>query len=103
MALIDVDYRTLRNIADEIDEYCSTQDKQMRAADAAVKGMLSAGFRGGDADAFRSSWNKVDDEDSTAVKFRESLKNYANCLRACADEYQKAQEDSYNQAQRLWR
>lgn len=103
MAFIDVDHKTLRNIADAIDEYCNKQDTGMKAADIVVKHMLSTAYVSKDAMEFKKSWEKIDDDDSTTKQFKESLENYANCLRVCADEYQKAQEDSYNQAYKLWR
>ncbi len=103
MALIKVNHKTLRNVADAIEDYCKQQDKGMKDANASVKVMLATGYKGEDAKAFKESWNKVDDKDSTAARFKDSLKNYAKCLRACANEYQRAQEDSYNQAYKLWR
>lgn len=101
MALIKVNHQTIRQIADAIDTYCQTQDREMRAADSAVKGFLGSGWAGMDADAFDGRWEDVDGSGSTAVKFQKNLDNYAKALRACADAYQRAQEDSYDEAARL--
>lgn len=101
MAFIEVDHRKLREAAEAITAYCSVQDQEMRSADEAVKSMLSSGWTGADAREFGHSWEGVNDKQSTAVKFRESLEQYAECLSACADAYQNAQADSYNEANRL--
>jgi uncharacterized protein YukE len=98
MALIEVNHKVLRDVAAATAAYCSAQDREMRSADADVKSMLSAGWLGLDAQEFGRKWEGVDESGSTAVKFRESLKKFGENLDACASEYQKAQEDSYNQA-----
>ena len=101
MAFIEVNHKILREVAEAITTYCSAQDKEMRSADTAVKSMLSSGWIGTDAQEFGRCWEGVDDNNSTAVKFRESLKKFAQCLSACADAYQNAQADSYTEANRL--
>lgn len=101
MAVIEVNHRILRNVAAAIETYCSTQDREMRSADSEVKSMLSVDWIGSDAQEFGRKWEGVDDNNSTAVKFRESLKKFGESLAACANVYQTAQEDSYNEASRL--
>ena len=101
MALIQVNHKILRDVAAAIITYCSTQDREMLAADSEIKSMLTADWIGPDASEFGGKWEGVDDNNSTTVKFRESLKNYGESLNACANEYQSAQEDAYNAANRL--
>ena len=101
MALIKVNHQTIRQIASDIDSYCQTQVKEMRTADSAVKSFLSSNWSGMDADAFSGRWEDVDGSDSIAVLLKKYLEGYAKSLRACADAYQVAQEDSYDQAARL--
>lgn len=101
MAYIEVNHKVLRNVATAMTDYCSAQDKEMRSADSAVKSMLSSDWLGADAQQFGRSWEGVDDNNSTAVKFRESLKKFSGCILSCANEYQNAQADSYNEANRL--
>ena len=101
MAIIEVNHRTLRDVASAITTYCSTQDKEMKSADADIKSMLSTGWQGLDAQEFGRKWEGVNNSDSAAVKFRESLKNFGDGLTACANEYEKAQADSYNEANHL--
>jgi uncharacterized protein YukE len=101
MAKIEVNHKTLREVASAISSYCSVQDREMRSADAEVKSMLSTEWLGLDAQQFGAKWEGVDENGSTSVKFRESLKNFAENLTACADEYQTAQEDAYNAASGL--
>lgn len=101
MAFIEVNHKKLREVAEAINTYCSAQDREMRSADSAVKSMLSSGWMGADAQQFGQKWEGVDNNGSTAVTFRESLKKFAKCLSACADVYQNAQADSYNEANRL--
>ncbi len=98
MAQIKVNHQRLRELAGAIDTYCSTQNSQMRTADQAVGGLLSQHWVGLDAQAFSEQWQKVDQSGSTAVVFRDSLKNFGEALRASADEYQNAQTDVYNRA-----
>lgn len=101
MAVIEVNHKTLRNVAKAIDNYCDEQNREMRSADSAVKQMLSSGWTGADAYTFSDKWESVDDSSSTTVKLRDSLKKYSEGLTACANEYQNAQEEAYNEANRL--
>ncbi|CDX04950.1 Type VII secretion system ESAT-6-like [Desulfitobacterium hafniense] len=101
MALIEVNHKVLRDVAAAITTYCSAQDKEMRAADSDIKSILSSDWIGLDAQEFGRKWEGVDANDSTTVKFRESLKSFGESLTACANEYQSAQEDAYNAANRL--
>lgn len=98
MAVIEVNHQSLRNLAQAIDAYCDTQDREMAMADSGVKNMLASEWVGLDAMAFGGMWEGVDSGDSTAAKFRDSLENFADALRASASAYQKAQEDIYNLA-----
>ena len=101
MAVIEVNYQALRNMAQAIETYCAEQDKEMSRADASIKAMLSTDWIGPDALDFGGKWEAVDTSDATAVRFRESLQNYGEALKACASAYQTAQEDVYNLAQLL--
>ena len=101
--LIEVNHRTLRNVAADINTYCSAQNREMRRADTEVKAMLTSGWIGQDAREFSNKWKDVNGRGSTAVKFHESLKNYAEALVACADLYQTAQADTVNAAGLLMR
>jgi len=101
MAKIEVNHQFLRTLAEDIDAYCKLQNREMRTADSHVKTMLADSWQGQDALEFSSKWEEVDDADSTTVKFRENLQGFSEALVACADQYQRAQEDSYNQACRL--
>lgn len=101
MAIIEVNHKTLRDVAAAIKTYCSAQDREMRSADSDIKSMLSSDWVGADARQFGGKWEGVDEKDSTAVRFRESLKNFGEGLSNCANEYQSAQEDTYNAASRL--
>lgn len=101
MALIEVNHSTLNNIADAIEAYCTEQDKEMKTANTAVVTMLFNDWFGEDAKSFAEKWSGVDENGSVTEQFKESLKNYSKCLRACAKEYSKAQEESYNAARSL--
>lgn len=101
MAFIEVNHKTLTEVADAIDTYCDAQDKEMRSAHTAVSAMLLKDWIGKDATEFGNKWSGVDKSDSVTIQFRDSLKTYGDSLRACAKEYQKAQEDSYNEASYL--
>ena len=101
MASIKVDHSVLRTVASAVTTYCTTQDKEMRSADANIKSMLSTDWIGPDAMEFGGKWEAVDASDSTAVKFRDSLKSFGEAITACADEYESAQADAYNAANRL--
>ena len=101
MALIEVNHKVLRDVAAAITTYCSAQDREMRSADTEIKAMLISDWIGLDAQEFGRKWSGVNTNDSTTIKFRDSLKNYGENLTACANEYQAAQEDAYNAANRL--
>lgn len=101
MPLISVDHSFLIDTADNIKSYCDEQDKEMRAADSAIKAMLSKDWLGPDAVNFSAQWEQVDEESSVTVQFRKSLESFGEALRACANEYKTAQEDSYDEASRL--
>jgi uncharacterized protein YukE len=101
MALLKVNHKVLRDVASAVVTYCTTQDKEMRSADGCIKSMLSSDWLGPDAQEFGHKWEDVDAGGSAAVKFRESLKNFGENLTACANEYENAQKDTYNAANRL--
>ena len=101
MAKIEVNHQTLRTVADEFDKYCTEQDKQMRKADIEINALMRLGYSGPDAEAFVAKWENVNTPDSTAIKFRNDLKNFADSLRAAAEVYRSAQVDAYNEASRL--
>lgn len=99
--VIEVNHKEIGDFADEIKNYCSDQDREMRSADSEVKSMLTNGWTGSDAVEFSKQWEGIDDRDSRTVTFRESLKNFSENLKACADIYKTAQEDVYDEANRL--
>lgn len=101
MAVIEVNHQVLRDVASAINSYCFKQDIAMKEADRDIKMMLSSDWVGEDATEFGNKWEGVDDSDSTAAKFRKSLRNFSEALEACANEYQTAQEDSYAEADKL--
>ena len=101
MAMIEVNHKVLRDAASAINTFCSAQDREMRSADSDIKSMLATEWLGFDAQEFGRKWEGVDDNDSTTVKFRESLKAFGESLNACANEYESAQGDVYNAANRL--
>jgi len=101
MAAIEVNLETLRNVSSAITTYCDAQDIEMNSADHIVKGMLISDWTGQDANAYGGKWADVYSSDSTAVRFRDNLKNFRDAVSASAKEYQAAQEDSYNAANRL--
>lgn len=96
MAVIEVNYQALRDMAKTIDTYCQEQDAQMAKTDACVKDLLYAHWLGPDAMEFGKSWESVDTSGSTAANFRRALQSYSRILNTCASIYQKAQEDIYN-------
>lgn len=98
MAVIEVDHKVLRDIAEKIKDYCNIQDEQMKIADRRVKAMLTTDWIGSDAQHFGGKWEGVDEKDSISVRLRDSLEKLSGGIVACADVYQKAQEDSYNEA-----
>ena len=101
MALIEVNHSVLRSVAAAIDTYCTAQDKEMKAADSAIKSMLATDWQGADAQEFGKKWAGVNVNGSMAMKFRDSLKKYSEALNSCADIYKNAQADSYNEANKL--
>jgi uncharacterized protein YukE len=103
MSCIEVNIDVLHSVAKAIDDYCDTQDLRMESVDRDVRSMLIFGWVGKDAREFRDKWDGVNSDGSTAVLFRESLKDYAEALVACAEEYRTAQVDSVNAAGNLMR
>jgi len=103
MAVIEVNHKSLREVATAITSYCTKQDMEMREANNEVRSMLDSGFQGRDAADYERKWALVNANDSTAVKFRESLKNFGESLVACANEYENAQVESVNAAGFLMR
>ena len=101
MAMIEVNHRVLRDVASAINTYCSTQDREMNSAKTEINSMFISNWIGLDAQEFRKKWATVDSSDSTTMKFRESLKNFSEGLTACANLYEKAQADAYNEANKL--
>jgi len=100
---INVNLVQLRNVANQVDTYVTAQNNQMTSADNSVQAMLNNGWHGYDATAFGEKWANANANDSTTVKFRESLQGFAGALRQSASLYQRAQEDIVNQATLLMR
>lgn len=98
MAIIEVDPRILRCLAEDINAYCAAQEREMRAANMGMRPMFLAGWVGADAREFSAKWAGVNDSDSIAARFRGALENYAQALEACAGEYQSAQVATINEA-----
>lgn len=98
---IEVNHQVLRNAAAAASTYCAAQNREMSAADTDIKSMLGSGWTGVDAQAFGGKWEGVDASDSTSTKFYNAVKGFGEALQACADEYQRAQANSYNRAQFL--
>jgi hypothetical protein len=103
MSIIEVDHSTLRYVSAAIHTYCAAQDREMKIADTEIRAMLSNGWIGQDALEFGRKWEGVNESGSVTVNFRESLKNFADALIACSNEYQSAQSDTVNAAGRLMR
>lgn len=101
MATIEVDHRILREVASEISKYCSGYNKVVRSADNEIKAMIASGWKGIDAKSFGMKWENVDDKQSVAYKYYASMRQYGEYLDECANTYEKAQIDSYNEARRL--
>ena len=101
MALIEVNYKDLRELAGAIAEYCAVHDAQMAKVDAEVKSMLTTGWLGPDAQEFGIKWAGANDKNSTATRFRDSLSEFGEKLTHCASEYQRTQEGVAEAADRL--
>jgi len=105
MALIEVNYKDLRELAGAITAHCAVHDAQMAKMDAEVKSMLTpgaaVGWLGPDAQEFGKKWTGVTDKDSTASRFRDSLCEFGEKLTHCASEYQRTQEGVAEAADRL--
>lgn len=101
MAVIEVNHQALRNLAGAIEDYCESFYNEMRRADSGVQNMMSGGWAGEDAEAFKVAWDNVYGKDTLPRKFCKSLENYGKALSAGADAYQKVQEDLYNLASLL--
>lgn len=100
MPFISVNHRVLRDVADAGYKYCEEQDKEMNNAKEAVEQMLTE-WNAADAVAFKNKWSEIDSNGSTASDVKKSIKVFSDALNASAEEYRKAQEDSYNEAYRL--
>ena len=98
MAVIEVNHQAMQNLADAIEDYCESFYNEMRRADTGVQNMLSGGWVGTDAEAFREAWDDVYGKDTLPRKFCKSLENYGQALSAGAAAYKKVQEDLYNMA-----
>jgi len=101
MAMIEVNHRTLRLIAADIDRYCDAQDAQMNNANQAVNSMLMKHWQGQDAFEFGRSWAGVNASGSVSITLRDSFRNYALGLVACAEDYERTQADVFTAASRL--
>ena len=101
MAIIEVDHKYLREVASACTAYCEKQDSEMRTADSEIQAMLTADWTGGDAREFRMKWVAIDSRTSQTVKLRNAVEALGENLTACADEYEKAQGEAYNDANHL--
>jgi len=95
---IDVDLNALRSTADHIDAFCDTLNDEMGSANKAVVAMLKGHWTGLDATEFGNHWDLIFANSSNTIRFRESLRNYANALRACVQLYESTQAMVLNSA-----
>lgn len=102
MAVINVNHQTLKSAASVFEKYGSIQDGEMKDITSALRVMLTSGWTGADADAFGQQWDKVNTSDSTAGKFKKAVEAYGKALSASAEAYRKAQEESYNEVNRIF-
>ncbi|MGN0577025.1 MAG: hypothetical protein ACI4J4_00240 [Ruminiclostridium sp.] len=100
MPLIEVNHQLLREVAEAGKRYCEEQEKEMKTAKERVESLYYT-WRSADAAVFRSKWDDVDGEGSAAKGVKDSIKGFSDALNASAEEYRKAQEDSYNEAYHL--
>ena len=98
MFVINVNHQDLRSVATSIKTYCDAQEKEMNAGVPQVQSTIRTAWLGADADAFSQKWAEVNGPNSVAIKFLESLRDYATRLESCANEYENAQADSVNKA-----
>lgn len=98
MPNIEVNHGDLKKTAEEIRSYLEVQDQQMLMAKSAMNGLL-AEWQGEDAMKIGTQWEKVNDIDSSAIRFRKSLRNYADAIEQCANEYKNAQIKVLNKAE----
>jgi len=100
---INIDRNQLLNTASRIDSFITAQNMNMAKARTAVNAMLSTGWTGADADAFREEWTNANAEGSTSVAFRDAMQGFAGALRKSADLYHRMQVDMIQQAGALIR
>lgn len=98
MAYIEVNYRDLRAMAAEIEEYLKIHDKKMGDAKTAVATMLTNDWIGTDAQSFQEKWDGMDTKGSISYVMRKNLEAYAKGLKTSAKAYQSAQESAHNRA-----
>ena len=98
MAHIEVRHNELRDVARAIHDYCNAQDRHMNALVSDVRNTIARDWEGADAAEFIRQWGGVNARGSMAVNFRDSLRNYAEALVACANDYQQTQANVVNSA-----
>ena len=101
MPYIRVDHSRFEAAAKQMEDYLAFTKSKMLFANASANHLLSSGWKGNDAGAFRSKWSEIIGNGSTYMKMMKSLKSYADYLRYAASCYKQAQADAVNRARRI--
>ncbi|WP_462410825.1 WXG100 family type VII secretion target [Neobacillus sp. Marseille-QA0830] len=97
---INVNYTEFEKAATAVDSYVNKQKDKMNHANQVVA-ELGASWQGKDYQAFKASWNELDDAKSTAGNMKKAMEDYADTLRYVADQYKKAQKVAIDRANSL--
>jgi uncharacterized protein YukE len=100
---IKVNHKDLVTVGKSIVSYNIDYFIELDKAKRSVFDMQLRGWKGADAEGFFKKWSEIDDNDSVSHQFTKALGEFSDNIRATAKSYQKAQEDSYNEAYKLSR
>lgn len=97
---IKVNHSQFDKTAQALDDYVSKMSKQMSSADFAMKTMFFS-WKGIDASAYKTKWDKVMNSDSTYGNMKKTLTSYSKYLRNAGNKYKNAQANAINRANKL--
>jgi uncharacterized protein YukE len=100
MARIRVNHDYLRSTAEAIEKRIETNEALMREIDAQVS-EISSEWVGEDYVQYLQQWESAKKQNSLLQSTTDRLRDYAEFLRFVAVEYQNAQSDAVNRANRL--
>lgn len=98
---IKVNHAELSSTAKLVENYVNASKQRMKTMSNGVEGLNQVGWVGTDYDQLANKWQGVNRKGAVYYNFNKGLKEYADYLKYCAEQYKKAQSQAISRANSL--